>query len=202
VAFEIAQQLYARGEKPALLLLMDTARPDRFLEFRRHLKRRFSPILNDRRLTGLRFLWNQLRQRTMRDKVRYLIQKRQNIVSETLRRDRTPFSEPIDRRIEHVQRSYSRAIYAYRPKIYPGTMTLLVHDEFRGDDDRATLGWKDFVRGGIELHLLPGSHLTYIRDHVQVVAERIRQCIDRASAEVDAPLERSRIPASASCASQ
>jgi hypothetical protein len=95
-------------------------------------------------------------------------------------------SDAVDPRIEHVQRSYSRAIYAYRPKVYPGRMTLLVHDEYRGEDERATLGWKGFVAGGIELHVLPGSHLTYIRDHVEVAAARVRDCIERAAAAVSA----------------
>jgi amino acid adenylation domain-containing protein len=182
VAFEIAQQLHARGFEPALLLLMDTTRPDRSLEFRRRLTRRFKPILNGRHVTGIKFLWDQLRRRTISEKVRYLLEKKHKIVNETLRRDRGPFTEPVDPRIEYVQRSYSRAIYAYRPKVYPGRMTLLVHDEFRREDDRATLGWRNFVAGGIELHVLPGSHQTYIRDHVEVAAARVRECIERAAA--------------------
>ena len=187
VAFEMAQQLRARGVEPALLLLMDTIRPDRSLEIRRRFNIFLMPILNSRHVTGMRFLWNQLRQRTMREKVTYLLEKKDRIVDETLRRDRTPFSEPVDRRIEYVQRSYTRAIYAYRPKVYPGTVTLLVHDEFRHDDDRATLGWKNFVTGGIDLHVLPGSHLTYIREHVHITGARIRECLERAKAGVAAP---------------
>jgi len=182
VAFEIAQQLHARGLEPALLLLMDTTRPDRLLELHRRLTRRFKPILNSRHVTGLKFLWDQLRRRTIPEKVKYLLEKKDKIVNETLRRDRVSFTAPVDPRIEYIQRSYSRAIYAYRPQPYPGGMTLLVHDEFRREDDRATLGWKDFVGGGIELHVLPGSHLTYIRDHVEVAAARVRECIERAAA--------------------
>jgi amino acid adenylation domain-containing protein len=188
VAFEIAQQLHARGAEPALLLLMDTTRPDRVLELRRRLIRRFKPILNGRHVAGIKFLWDQLRRRTMSERISYLLEKKRKIVKETLTRDRLPLSEAADPRIEYVQRSYSRAIYAYRPKLYPGRMTLLVHDEFRSDDNRATLGWKDFVAGGIERHVLPGSHLTYIRDHVEVAAARIRECIERATATIAVPV--------------
>jgi amino acid adenylation domain-containing protein len=184
VAFEIAQRLHASGVELGLLLLMDTPRPDRSLEIRRRLKRPLAPILNSRYVTGLQFLWNQLRQRTMRDKVRYLLQKRHKIVDATLGQEPTPFSEPVDRRIEYIQRSYSRAIYAYRPTVYPGAMTLLVHDELGREDHEATLGWNGFVAGGLELHVLPGSHLTYIRDHVRVAGARIRECIEQASEAV------------------
>jgi amino acid adenylation domain-containing protein len=193
VAFEIAQQLHARGAELALLLLMDTTRPDRSLELRRRLVRRFKPILNGHHVTGIKFLWDQLRRRTNSERIRYLLDKKQKIVKEALRRDRLPLSEAADPRIEHVQRSYSRAIYAYRPKPYPGRMTLLVHDEFRREDERATLGWKEFVAGGIELHVLPGSHLTYIRDHVEVAAARVRDCIERAAAATAAPAGQSAV---------
>jgi amino acid adenylation domain-containing protein len=195
VAFEIAQQLHARGMELALLVLMDTTRPNRSLEVRRRLRRALKPIWNSRHVTGTMFLWDQLRKRTIGDKVRYLLEKRHKIVGETLRRERTPFSEPVDRGIEYVQRSYSRAIYAYRPKAYPGTMTLLVHDEFRREGDQATLGWEGFVAGGIELHVLPGSHLTYIRDHVHLVAARIRECVEKARATAMAPSQLSGLPA-------
>ena len=184
VAYEIAQQLHARGLEIGLLLLMDTIRPDRWLELRRPLNRFLGPVLTSRYMTGVSFLWEQLRRRTMRDKVKYLTDKSDKIVAEIFRSDEAPSTGPIDRRTEYVQRSYSRAIYSYRPQVYPGKVTLLVHDEFRRDDSRATLGWKSFVTGGLELHRLPGSHLTYIRDHVQTAADRIRACIERAEAEV------------------
>jgi len=181
VAYEIAQQLHERGQHIALLILMDTARPDWSLEARRKVRRIIEPLLRSHRFNGLTFLWDQLRRRTGLDKARYLVSKSGIIARETFRRERTTSSQPVDRAIEYVQRSYSRAIYAYRPKPYPGTMTLLVHDEFRKDDERVMLGWIDFV-ADIELHVLPGSHLTYIRDHVDAVAARIRECVERADA--------------------
>ena len=184
VAYEMAQQLHARGLEIGLLILMDTTRPDGWLELRRRLNRFLRPVLTSRYATGLSFLREQLRQRTMRDKMRYLTDKSDKIIDVIFRSDQTPSTEPIDRRTEYVQRSYSRAIYSYRPQIYPGKVTLLVHDEFRRDDTRATLGWKTLVTGGIELHILPGSHLTYIRDHVQTAADRIKACIERAEADV------------------
>jgi hypothetical protein len=121
VAYEIAQQLHARGLESGLLILMDTIRPDRSLELQRRLNRFLGPVLTSRYITGLSFLWEQLRQRTLRDKVRYLTGKSDKIVAEIFRSDEAPSTEPIDRRTEYVQRSYSRAIYSYRPQVYPGS---------------------------------------------------------------------------------
>jgi hypothetical protein len=84
-----------------------------------------------------------------------------------------PSLEKADKRLEYVQRSYSRAIYRYRPKAYSGKMILLVHEET--DTTDPTLGWKDFVSGGIEVCAVAGNHNTYIRDYVQNTAGRLRE---------------------------
>jgi hypothetical protein len=94
-----------------------------------------------------------------------------------------PSLEKADKRLEYVQRSYSRAIYRYRPKSFAGKMILLMHEESQRDDP--TFGWRDFVTGGIEVCNVPGDHYTYIRDHVQTTAEQIRACIETAEAKVN-----------------
>jgi len=184
VAYEIAQQLRIRGERIALLVLMDTPRPDFSLEFRRRLRRRFKPILDNEYIAALIFLWGQLRKRTLREKIRYLINKSGRFVEGAMA-VRQPVPRPkIDRAIEYVQRSYSRAIYAYRPEPYPGKIALLVHEEFE-DDKEPTLLWNALVSGGIERYAVPGNHLTYIRDHVQAAARQIRECIEKAERQVN-----------------
>jgi thioesterase domain-containing protein len=199
VAYEIAQQLHGRGEEIALLVLMDTPRPDFFLEVRRRLTRLFRPILASPFGTRLSAQWGQLRQRTMLGAASYLVEKSGKIFQGAGQAPPASSGPRIDRSIEHVQRSYSRAIYAYRPRPYPGRMTLLVHEESHRDDHRATLGWKDLVVGGIELHLLPGNHVTYIRDHVEAAAHQIRACIDKADAQPpeSRTMERRDLPRSA-----
>ncbi|MEG4854953.1 thioesterase domain-containing protein [Microcoleus sp. B5-D4] len=47
-------------------------------------------------------------------------------------------------------------------------------------------GWNSFVVGGIELHEVPGSHLTmHFEPHVQVLAEKLSACLDQADRELD-----------------
>jgi len=183
VAYEIAQQLHGQREEIALLVLMDTPRPDFLLEVRRRLTRLFRPVLASPFARRLSAQWGQLRQRTMLGAASYLVEKSGKIFQGAGQAPPASSGPRIDRSIEYVQRSYSRAIYAYRPRPYPGRMTLLVHEESRRDDHRATLGWKNLVVGGIELHLLPGNHVTYIRDHVEAAAHQIRACVDRADAQ-------------------
>jgi amino acid adenylation domain-containing protein len=178
VAYEIAQQMQTEGEKIALLMLMDAPRPDFSLEVRRRLKGLFHPILTNQYVIALIFVWGQLRKRTLREKIRYLINKSGKFVEGAM-------AVRHNRAIEHVQDSYSRAIYAYRPKPYTGKITLLVHEEFDGNNKEPTLGWKGLVSGGIERHALAGNHETYIREHVQAAAREIRECIERAERQVN-----------------
>ena len=177
IAYEIAQQLHALGEQLALLVLMDTPRPDSALEVRRRLTRliRASPVV-----MALAAVPEELRHRTMGGKVRYIAAQSGKVLTRPLRYVRSVSDASIDRDIVGVQRSYSRAIYAYRPKRYPGRLTLIVHTEQDGSDKRAMLGWHDYAMQGIELHSVPGTHLTYIRDNVEMAAARIRECIQRA----------------------
>lgn len=62
-------------------------------------------------------------------------------------------------------------------------MILLTNEESNGRDP--TLGWKGSVTGGIEVHSLPGSHITYIRNQVPAAAQHLRGCIETAEARVN-----------------
>src|SRR5262249_15458676 len=165
VAYEMAQQIRALGEPIALLVLMDAPRPDFSLELRRRMSMFFRPITTNHYVAGLSFLLRELRRRKFADKFRYIASKRRTIVREALDVGPTLASPKTDRGTKYIQQSYSRAIYRYRPKVYPGKMTLLVDEE--SHTDRFALDWQDLVTGGVEVHVLPGDHYTYIRDHAQ-----------------------------------
>jgi len=185
VAYELARQVHAQGQEIALLILMDTPRPNLFLEVARRLRRRFLPVLESHTVRGLGDLTQQLRGRAFMEKFSYLVSNREKIVPQLVA-DREIFqSSEVDNPREYVQRSYSRAIYRYRPKAYVGRLILLVHDDIERADP--TLGWKKFVRGGIEVCTVPGNHNTYIRDHVETTAERLREYLEAAETKAFIP---------------
>lgn len=133
------------------------------LEIRRRLTRLLQPTLTSACVTGFTFLRAQLRGRTMRERLSYLIDKRRRILEALVARRQPRPRRRVDRAVEYVQRSYSRAIYAYRPTPYPGRATLVVHEEFEGRGGDPTLGWGALVQGGIDVHVLPGDHITHPR---------------------------------------
>jgi amino acid adenylation domain-containing protein len=154
IAYEMAQQLTAAGERVAMLGLIDTsstygerlraqaAQPEsRLLRFRRRLQG-LSP------LQALRVMANMPRVRLAAARDRRRV--------EDLRRRGEPV--PHDLRYADVEVTHLRAYRDYVVKPYPGQLTLfraeqqhpdLGHDEF--------LGWQGMV-DGIEVFPVPGSH--------------------------------------------
>lgn len=160
IAYEIAQQLRAEGQELALLVLMDTPRPDDFSEPRAH----FFHITR----------WSHHRERLRRlrgkDKLGYLV-RAGGWMLHTM--GRAPAGHVRD-----IQRTYARAIYGYRPKPYLGKLTLLVNEEVARISP--SLGWAQLVPGGIEVRRVPGNHISYIRGNVQATARTLRECLEQA----------------------
>jgi len=68
--------------------------------------------------------------------------------------------------------------YVPRDKIYPGKITMFWALDAEADEEDNRLGWEKLARGGLEVHVVPGTH-TSIREepHVAVLAEELRHCL-------------------------
>ena len=69
-----------------------------------------------------------------------------------------------------------QALTSYTPQVYPGRLTL-----FRARSGplfrcyRADMGWAGLATDGVDVRVVPGSHVTMLMEpHVQVVAEELR----------------------------
>jgi thioesterase domain-containing protein len=180
VAFEIAQQLVAQGQKVAVLALFDA------YSFQLSV-----PKLVPGRTLYINFL-NLLRLRP-KDKLTYikdravLLRDRitNNIVAtfnlwmgHPLKQDSPPYAL--------VTEAFSQALRDYAPQVYPGQATLF---RTRYQPTKVyydpQLGWGSLVAGGLEIHDVPGLHLTMITEPcVQVLGEKLRACIDEALEDV------------------
>ncbi len=84
------------------------------------------------------------------------------------------------RRLLRVFRASVRAFRGYRPVPYPGPVTLFraagaAFDPALGRD----LGWGSFTPRPVEVHELPGDHVTLMAEpNVAVLAGRLRDCLD------------------------
>jgi hypothetical protein len=80
------------------------------------------------------------------------------------------------------------ALNEYSFNSYPGKLTLLrTADEERDDDSVGTeydpdFGWTDIFTDGLEIHHIPGSHISLLEEpHISVVAEKIKTCLNQVS---------------------
>jgi amino acid adenylation domain-containing protein len=85
------------------------------------------------------------------------------------------------RRVLAVYRANARAARRYRPGSYPDGLVLLRAGETpHGEGD---LGWSRVVGGPVEIHTVPGNHLTLMAEpNVRALASRLRLCLEQAFA--------------------
>jgi amino acid adenylation domain-containing protein len=175
IAFEMAQQLCLVGERVDPLVILDI---DAAVGQGRSLSDALR--LHIETLRGLpatqrwAFLWRN-------------VPKWIASVYERVRGSHAPPPPAANSDYSPVRLAMEQAVRAYRPKAYPGFVTL-----FRATDRSVTgtfgrtLGWKRLARGGIRVIAIDADHKTMLRGEAALVlAENLSACLERTAA--DAP---------------
>jgi thioesterase domain-containing protein len=176
LAFEIAQQLTAAGERVAFLGMFDTRAPG--TRIRATLPERAA--IHYQNLRGAPSLE---RQDYLRERARsILIRLAEN---ELLRRLLSAL-HVLPQDASALNRIASRI---YAPRRYPGKVTLFRSQErswYVHQDP--TEGWQAYA-AGLEIHDVPGDHASMLRDpHVSKLAQTLKDCLAAAgSLSPDAP---------------
>jgi acyl transferase domain-containing protein/thioesterase domain-containing protein len=182
VAFEMAQQLYAQGGEPALLVLFDTSVP--------------GSVHHVGATQKLRGFWQRIRDQGAPYLVRKAALKGDHWRQQFVRRGQDAAylyyrvagrDLPVGLRYYQVQKAHWRALMGYKLQAYPGKITLLraidrgyLGMELLGTEEDAVLGWGDLAGGGLEIHDVPGEHGNVLNEpHVQTVSEVLRRVLPR-----------------------
>lgn len=191
VALEMAQQLRARGHETVLLAVVDQEVPNvggesklspKFLaNVARNLpgwlmthvvERPKGDVLEAVRRHGAKFLRNV-------GSRFFKLEPHTASVGDVL--DVAQMSESHRR----VSEALFQSLLAYRPRAYPGRVTL-----FRTRAQRVfsphgvDKGWGRLALKGVEIKKIPGNHVNlYEQPHVQVLAEQLRESLDRIASE-------------------
>jgi amino acid adenylation domain-containing protein len=177
VAFEMAQQFHRQGEKVGCLIMLDTCRPgySKRSPFLKRIVLHLQKILQGgtsylrHKLTGWRE-WG-----TYHLKERY---KRHLGVMHGL--------AETDKHLTVIDANV-QAASEYTFQVYPGKITLLRTEDQNRDDAVGIeydpqFGWGDLIAGGLDVHYVPGSHLTLLEEpHVKVLAAKLKACLTQAS---------------------
>ena len=173
VAHEMARLLAGLGEEVALLVLLDTEPPSRaglkqFVATER--SERWQNFWQVRIAQPARDHLDKLSRLTVGEKLRYILER-------TTRRNRprgngsTP--SPLDCRKQLTD--YPRVLLSHVIQPYEGKITLVIDETSHAAS--GTLGWEKLHRGGLDVHVLPGDHISYIREHRTAVAAKLRELI-------------------------
>ncbi|MBI3418287.1 MAG: amino acid adenylation domain-containing protein [Verrucomicrobia bacterium] len=183
VIWEMAQQLAAQGEQIGLLAMLDVA-PWGIRERLSHaeLFRLRAVFFFDRvRYNLIAFLsvpWRekiiflQKKKKTMKRRLKSRQWQREYV---QMLRD----GHNLPPGIQNVKEANFLAAENYEPQPFDVKVTV-----FRGIDKMIKLGidpriaWRHLARGGVELHEVPGDHLTLLEEpNVQVLVKKLRTCL-------------------------
>jgi thioesterase domain-containing protein len=173
VAFEMAQQLHAKGQEVAVLAMFEGVCPTAW-----------SPrnLIRNLILRWVRRVTSHLRalsRRGTRDRLRYLIGEAGEL-GQRLAEGRSDRDEDFR---THVARATVAAVRRYVPRRYPGRIGLFFASE--GSRKLAysrQVDWATFAAGGVDVHVGPdGCHSDImLRDpSVGFFAQRLRAALDR-----------------------
>lgn len=202
VAFEMAQQLTALGEQVAFLGIIDTGTQGQWYA---HIRRASQWVAAHFHLAPEQELTNFLVVRDVLFKTNYFIrrgyrhflrqpfnrvlawlrgEKKKDAPEQRLYLIEDGFGSHLeDARMMALVEANARAIRSYIPQKYPGRITLFKsfwgpqRAEYRSADP--LMGWGAVAAQGVELHIIPGSHVAMVHEpHVQVLGRELRICLE------------------------
>jgi amino acid adenylation domain-containing protein len=187
IAFEMAQQLHARGQTVALLALLDARIPS----------------------TAENIADEDFEATLMSDVVRYFglstdfgeslaLLPRDELLARVLEQGKRAGLIPADieasqaHRLIELCKSDFRASRNYVLHRYPGRLTLFkASDDLSGNLLDTTLGWSDWAEGGVDVQLVPGNHATMVyKPNVETLADKLAACIDQVQLDLECQINR------------
>jgi amino acid adenylation domain-containing protein len=188
VAYEMAQQLLAQGQKVALLAMLDTPRPTGARQLMFWWRKLWARLgIEDRLLGRIIHHWRKPAELGLRGRLKYFVGRSRKfaleVASVSYLKETPPNNDELKEmwHAEVLRTGYLRCLFRYRPKPYARRVTMLVNEtDARGNPKP---GWRRLAAGGLEIHTVPGDHFSYIRDHVKDVAEKLRDCLDKAMSQ-------------------
>jgi aspartate racemase len=167
VALEMAQQLRAQGEQVGLLVLIDSFFPSKPKAFR-------DDSIRPKLMWGLDHKIGEILLEARRGPLGYVTAFR-NAFQRT-------FSERARARaLAKVDQANAQAMATYVPKPYPGRLVLFWATDavFRAYQDRR-LAWADIAEQGLEVHVVPGNHLSIMEPpQLDVFADTLKKCLQK-----------------------
>ena len=186
VAFEMARRLVASGERVDMLVVIRAKAGEASLRLPRRLVRMLGAGLG---MNGARegATWSETRRLLKRweqlpagERSRRLLAKFRRGAARLVGRNgssrvTSEGAVPANRR-DAMGVAFMRAAEEYVPLPYPGRVTLFWPEHDPASPEAAMEGWKQ-VAADVDLHVVPGDHLSYSTRHMAEFGARLRDCL-------------------------
>lgn len=164
ITFEMARILNAKGQKVAMVVLIEAYNPS----FSKLLPSRLQQGIDDFKMGGFESIYKKV------------IWKISFHVFKLINR-------PLPRALRSVVRANHRAYDNYRPKFYPDKITLFVASRSPSwNMEKPVFGWEDLTDKELDVYKIQGGHLNIFEKHnIHGLAENLRSCLEKAMRETD-----------------
>jgi thioesterase domain-containing protein len=175
VVYEMAQQLRARGEQVALVILFDANNPDYIRQFNGVKALPVRVYFMGQRLA---YKLGKLRRMGLVGAQSYVLRRVQTILENVRRLWGKDNDQSAPRHSIELQ---SRVAAGYEPKPYPGPVVLFRSAAYQTGRFRdPTLGWRKVTQGKFDVHEIPGEHHDmFLEPHVDLLAEKLKSYLPR-----------------------
>jgi thioesterase domain-containing protein/acyl carrier protein len=181
IALEIAQQLLKLGEEIAFLLMLDTCRPgySKRVSLLKRIPIHIKKILEQPAYIHDKFI-------SMKTWSKFQLQERYKLYTK-MAPNFINIALELHESDEHMNIMQANALalsqYSFQQK-YSGQLTLFRTADENRDDNAVGVkydpefGWKDIFLGGIDIHHIPGSHLTLFDEpNIELIAQKLKACL-------------------------
>jgi thioesterase domain-containing protein/acyl carrier protein len=177
VIYEMAHQLLAQGQEVALMAMLNTNCPVYTLAKR--IRTHFGHLAQ----SGPGLYAREVAQALRRRMGKKSVSNGDNIVHDAQLRQLIERRRDGDEALVKTVLAILQAEREYLPaeRVYPGKITLFWADAAPRDFEDNRLGWRNLAAGGLEVHVVPGTH-TSIREepNVMVLVDKLKPCLERA----------------------
>jgi thioesterase domain-containing protein/acyl carrier protein len=195
VAFEMAQQLLRKGHSVALVAILDTTapfdqeKPTGFNWDNAKWLMHLADSIEVAYAKNLGISDDTLQSLVWEEQLKYVLERLKNA-------DILPPDDEVTQLNNLVQVFKNNSLINYVPQqVYPTRITLLRSSEASVEEPTSELpseilqdsawGWGKFSTQPVDIYYVPGNHITMMtQPHVEVLAERLRACIELAQANI------------------
>jgi thioesterase domain-containing protein len=179
IAYEMARQLVAQGERIALLVLFDAQNPAYYEDFSQEsrawlLRKRISFQLSNLRNSGISGFPDFMRDR--------LIGIRRRLSVRYWRACHAFHVHVKMERLEDLENIVHPASFVYRPEPYPGRVVFFQSTDWpKGRYWDFHASWDGMISGGLEVYKIRGGHESmFYQSNVATLADKLQACLNEA----------------------